>query len=202
MHIGFELEFASEYNRKELQIDLSRILGPIKWISKTKRRRSSVKNYPKYYYSFYIDGTIESDYADQFEHELVTKVFGLKIGLKKLNVILDWMKEINVTTNKSTGLHFNISYKNIGYLDKRKLVEIVNEPKILKIFDRINNEFVRPHDLKTEFNLRDKARAISFLRPHYVEFRMIGGKNYHLKKELIQNIILQCVDALKASTNI
>ncbi len=194
--IGFELEFCSEYNKSDLKLDLARLFEPFNYISESKRGRCSVKNYPKNSFSIYKDKTIDADYANQNEFELVTPVWNIKDGKRNLYKLLNWLYEIGVTTNKTTGLHFSLSEKNKLYQRPvwKQIVELTNEKKWLKKFNRLDNAFVRPH--KGKILRHDGARAISFRRKRYVEFRIPGGKNYHLKQDLIWETIEHCQGVL------
>jgi hypothetical protein len=198
MDIGFELEFCHESKKKDLQVDISRLFPNYTWISEYERRRSSVKNYPKDSFSLYRDRTIDADYADQEEHELVTPVWSLDEGIDNLYKLFSWMHEINVTTNKTTGLHFSLSFPGMN-IDPKKLIKILPEKKWLRKWNRMNNAWLMPHNLKKKLNLSEKARVISFRNKRYVEFRMCGGKNYHLKFTKIEETITHCVKCLELS---
>ncbi len=135
---------------------------------------------------------------------MITPVLPMSEAKKNLKDIFSWVDVTGGSTNKSTGLHINLSLHGPKpfqpkFIDKKKLIMLSDETWWLKKFKRQNNMFCRPHVdyIKKRFEQEkpktvDKALelldpindwghdglAISFSRPHYVEFRMLGNTDY------------------------
>lgn len=212
--IGFEFEFCHEESKKVLQKDLERVIGTLGWCTKKSREKMDKQTrrkydpgfYPKRSFTIYQDNTIDTDYGDQEPWELVTPVWDLEDGKIYFHYILRWLDEVGATTNNTTGLHFNLSnYKIMPKLNdnfnRERLVRLIDEEKYLKMFKRSNNIFVRPHVIGNFIECSERDRAISFRRKRYVEFRFVGGKNYHLKGDKIWGIIEDCGHKMELSVN-
>lgn len=122
-------------------------------------------------------------------------------------------------TDKTCGLHFNISLNNVENLreviDTEKLVSFIDEKLIYKLFPRRkNNTHAQSmhRDLKSNLKYLGELKssyghgmAIDFDhllgKNKYIEFRYIGGSNYHKRLKDIKIILGMYIYALKMSVN-
>lgn len=192
--------------------------------------------------------------------EIVTKPLPASQAYFQLEKILAFISKYGIT-NSSCGLHINISNENISQIDELKLISLVEEEKIAKMFNRENNPYCElwksrfdllyneilpskkiidkksafadnikamiiysryglfPNGEKYEiakkiinyYSAFSKYASINFSklskRYPYIEFRMIGGKNYQdffikpLVKELIDNTVEATKSKFKTSIN-
>lgn len=210
LEIGYEFEFAHDLRKCDIKENIESILQiKCKWISRTDRAKS--KTSQRKCFTLYHDFTIDVDYGDQNEWELVTPVWDYAEGIEHLIKILAWMEYSGGTTNKSTALHFGLSLKppyKTQNVDKLQLIKNVDEEKILKKFKRLNNTWCIPHmkylSKRSEkqnpiIHTEQRDRAISFRRPHYMEFRMIGNKDYHKRWTDIVKTIEHCGKSMLSS---
>ena len=164
---------------------------------------------------------------DNSNVEIVTPVWTLKNGLKAIDKLFTLMELMNAHTNASCGLHINLGFSRKSEtkkIDEAKLVLLVDEHKWLKAFKRTRNEFVDPmkKGLRLKKNdsqdrvftkLKDKIvdkykyDSINMLRLNikkgtgWIEFRIVGGKNYHKRLREVKTVILHFAESLQASTN-
>lgn len=121
-------------------------------------------------------------------------------------------------TTEDCGLHFSISFSDIDdlecVLDIDELAENVDEDMIYKLFpDRKNNGYAISirKDLQDNLNRGMKSfTAGHFMAVNiehlgtdneYVEFRYIGGKDYHKRWNDIRQLVDMFIKALKVSCN-
>jgi hypothetical protein len=200
--VGFELEFYTNKSYYVLLTLLNEYLDPIKvhgfrnYHSKMKTDENNFK--------------IEPDLSGGDDMvELITGPMSYNDSKIILLKILKFMRMYTQTTDKCS-LHINISFedKDIVKLNPLKIIINVDEDYIYKLFpDRKNNyyatsvknmipykdyDFVK-NDLKMiENNIeysdsKYKGINISTITKGRLEFRYIGGKDYHLKtKEIIE----------------
>jgi len=150
----------------------------------------------------------DSSITGKYGIELISPPIKLKTFLDNMQTIFKAINKFG-TTNKSTGLHIGISLKNIKSIDILKLVLFMEEGKIYKFFkERKNNKYAKSMILEilqklekgkdiikkdyTEFlgDLesfvpKEKYYGINFMKLNsanpYLEFRYLGGTNYHKK---------------------
>ena len=164
---------------------------------------------------------------DNSDVEIVTPVWTLKKGLKAIDKLFTLMDLMNAQTNASCGLHINLGFSRKNEtkkIDEAKLVLLVDEQKWLKAFKRTHNEFVEPMKkglslrkndsqdrvftkLKNKINDKAKYDSINMSKLNikkgtgWIEFRIVGGKNYHKRRKEVKMAILHFAESLQASTN-
>ena len=96
--VGFEVEFLSKFDIDETEAQLSRYL---------RQRFQSRKKM----FSIVVDHSVSTGiYRTMHGMEVVTRPFETKESLAIVHAIFDWIRETGGRTNKSTGLHINISF--------------------------------------------------------------------------------------------
>jgi len=204
--IGFEFEFYTERSYYKLLELLNRELYPIK-----------VHGFRKYHSAMEVDDKnfkIEPDLSGGYDMvELITGpmpyVDSKIILLKILTILKDY-----ANTNEKCSLHVNISfdedYKNIGNLNQLKILLNIDEDLIYNLFpERKDNfyamsvknmipfkdfDFIGSGSKIIENNIElpdTKYRGINInkIRKGRLEFRYIGGKNYHLETKKILELV-------------
>jgi len=162
--------------------------------------------------------------------EIVSPPMSIDEMLEDIKKIKKWADEHNAVTNKSTGLHINVSvpgYKK-SQLDLTKLTLLVGDKYILKKFDRIANDYAasvfdkiltNTTEVDQEIffrNLKGKMNGISAKlfsgdgfgkyssinpRQGWVEFRSPGGDWLNKSKQEIEDTIRRFVIALDAAVD-
>lgn len=159
--------------------------------------------------------TVEPDSSIGIGIEVVSPVFNdYNEFLSELEKVLDFIENTNdFTTSNKTGLHINIGSKNISNLDLLKMLLFMGESYVAKEFGRLYNTYTEQtldivkriirdeklsiNDIKT-INSKltsayEKYRTVNFGHINddkgYLEFRVIGGKNYHYEWNKIKNTI-------------
>lgn len=147
--------------------------------------------------------------------EIVSPVMPLKDSLKMIPKILKCIDKYGVT-DKSCGIHFNISVKNMNMkekVDTTKLSAFINEPYIYKLFPkRRNNDYAKSMHEDLKINVKEEKRCVSshghclavnyehlLEKNKYIEFRYIGGTKYHQRWKDIRKILAVYIYALKIS---
>ena len=217
IEVGYELEMG-------VDAPSSAIRGAVKAIFPEIVDRNSSKVRDKF--TVTTDYSVETN-RDNPNVEIVTPVWNLKNGLKAIDKLFTLMELMNAQTNASCGLHINLGFSRKSEtkkIDEAKLVLLVDEHKWLKAFKRTRNEFVDPmkKGLRLKKNdsqdrvftkLKDKIvdkykyDSINMLRLNikkgtgWIEFRIVGGKNYHKRLREVKTVILHFAESLQASTN-
>lgn len=212
LEIGFELEFGHDITKKAVIAAVSKAFPDVKW------------GRGKHKFNLVPDGSVWTRRAK--DSELVTPAWSANEAVRNLYRLFCVLEEIGASTNHTTGIHVNIGWKNpyeIESVSPLKLLVYSNEEKWLKRFDREGNKWCLPYrrPLKTiakriKFNenfidrLEDKMdsmnntknRFINFDKVEYgyIEFRGLGGVDYHKKYALICDAIADFVIALNKST--
>ena len=223
IRVGFEVEFCHHWSNQKIKKELPEFLDiKPKWISNKDRYRPCNKNLSKKCFTICVEGTVDPDYGDQNPHEIITPVREYNAGKRELFDILNWIELTGGTTNRTCSLHVNLSLHGLlktKDIDRSKLIVLTDEEYWLKKFKRSGNRWAKPHtdyirkryqrkqpktlqecwSVFADINSRHHDRAISFIRDHYVEFRMIGNKDYHLKTDTVSHAIdsfaQNCLDA-------
>lgn len=171
--------------------------------------------------------TIEPDSSIGTGIEIVSPVFdNYEEFMSELENVIDWITERDdFTTTETTGLHINIGMKDMSEkIDILKLLLFMGETNIAKEFGRLyNNYAVQTLDLvkdimneKPSSNYKDsievinlellkrgdKYRTVNIRRLHdndYIEFRGMGGENYHRKWNKIKSNIGRFVRIIEIS---
>jgi len=200
-NIGYEVEFCHDLDRKAIIKELKSLFPKEKWCSYKQRYLSRMKEDAKYMFTLDYDWSIDVDFDNQHPYEIITPVWPKTTSVLNLMKILEWIEDSGGTTNKTTSLHVNIDVPLMNKIDPISLVELVKEYKWLRKFKRINNIFCLPNYKNLpDIDLEEKFLAISFRNfPKYLEFRMIGGKDYHLRNLDIIDAINAFVEAILKS---
>ena len=217
IEVGYELEMG-------VDAPSSTIRGAVNAIFPEIVNRNSSKARDKF--TVTTDPSVETN-RDNSDVEIVTPVWTLKNGLKAIDKLFTLMELMNAQTNASCGLHINLGFSlksETKKIDEAKLVLLVDEQKWLKTFKRTRNEFVEPMKkglrlkkndtqnrvftkLKNKIILKDKYDSINMSKLNikkgagWIEFRIVGGKNYHKRLREVKTVILHCAESLQASTN-
>ncbi len=161
--------------------------------------------------------TIEPDSSIGIGIEIVSPVFDdYNEFLSELELVFDWISERDdFETTNATGLHINIGMENmVDNIDILKLLLFMGEAHVAKDFGRLYNNFAMQTLDTVKSIIKDKPTAtykdsievinINLLKQpqkyntvnigklfdnDYMEFRVMGGKNYHLKWNKIKNTI-------------
>lgn len=152
--------------------------------------------------------------------ELVSPIFDYEKGLEWIDRVFQWLNKVDASTNKSCGFHVGLSIKHHPTYDLKsintvKLIMLLNESQILEIFNRTSNVYClswrdelketfngeipewSPHLFSSWFRGKNKYHFVNFkklsLDNPYLEFRGMGGENYHQKL----GMILECIAHFK-----
>ena len=217
IEVGYELEMG-------VDAPSSTIRGAVNAIFPEIVNRNSSKARDKF--TVTTDPSVETN-RDNSDVEIVTPVWTLKNGLKAIDKLFTLMELMNAQTNASCGLHINLGFSlksETKKIDEAKLVLLVDEQKWLKTFKRTRNEFVEPMKkglrlkkndsqnrvftkLKNKIENKDKYDSINMSKLNikngtgWIEFRIVGGKNYHKRLREVKTVILHFAESLQASTN-
>jgi hypothetical protein len=229
LNLGFEFEFFSPLNRKELSEKLSKVLG--KRVHWTNQYHSDIQ---------VGDGEfkLEPDFSGGFKmHELITGVMPYNEAVHTLFKVYNFIAE-NGFTSERTGLHINISFNEVdlGLAEKLQHLNVfkylinLNEAKIFemwpsaksriqriyknsvmriypksKFISEISHNYSGPSS-PADFNLpHTKYFGLNFtkLPKNYLEVRYAGGEGYEKKKkdtvELINYMAESLYEALKSN---
>ena len=147
--------------------------------------------------------------------EIISPPTPATTAIAELKIVLKKLAALGATTNETTGIHVNISVPElVKNLDPLKLVLFMGDEHILRKFNRITNAFSRAQtqqiisfidahgDLpKSAYELEDMAREalktsgkyssvnLNNLSKGYLEFRALGGTDYHKKIDQIEETI-------------
>ena len=217
IEVGYELEMG-------VDAPSSTIRGAVKAIFPEIADRNSSKERDKF--TVTADYSVETN-RNNSNVEIVTPVWNLKNGLKAIDKLFTLMELMNAHTNASCGLHINLGFSRKSEtkkIDEAKLVLLVDEHKWLKVFKRTCNEYVEPMKkglrlrkndsqdrvftkLKNKIENKYKYDSINMSKLNiengtgWIEFRIVGGKNYHKRLREIKTVILHFAESLQASTN-
>ena len=217
IEVGYELEMG-------VDAPSSTIRGAVKAIFPEVANRDGFKARDKF--KITSDPSVYTN-RDNSDVEIVTPVWPLKNGLKAIDKLFTLMELMNAETNVSCGLHINLGFSRKNEtkkIDEAKLVLLVDEQKWLKVFKRTHNEFVEPMKkglalrkndsqdkvfTKLKNKIEDKAKydSINMSKLNiekgtgWIEFRIVGGKNYHKRRKEVKTAILHFAESLQASIN-
>lgn len=158
--------------------------------------------------------------AGMYSVEVKSPPQPISIALKSYEKMFNWINKYG-DTDFDCGFHSHISLKNVSNLKKSlnivKLVLFVDEGFIYKYFptrvssiyavslkDKISAEGnLTPEDLKLKSLLKDFSKShydainLEHLEKDRIEFRYLGGPDYHKKWNKIKPILAQYSYALK-----
>jgi len=135
--------------------------------------------------------------------ELISPILDYKLGFYYLENILKLLNDDNIFVHGSCGLHIHISGE---YNNKYKAKYIILKSKELGLLKWKNRKYTR--DIYQEiFSYRKKDQKNIFnkvirkcynlnlndLENNHIEYRAIGGENYHKKINLIKNNFLSLI---------
>jgi Fe-S cluster biosynthesis and repair protein YggX len=156
-----------------------------------------------------VDMTVETN--AKCNGEITTPVWPLAKGISNLRRIFKWFAKNGIVTNETCGFHVNLSFRRTELnwmLDIDRLVLAFNEEKWLKLCKRVNNSYTGCYidnliceagkKVFKDESTRDawvtdqiielgEDRFSSVNIEHlnedspYVEYRVLGGKGYHLR---------------------
>lgn len=182
-------------------------------------------------YRIDIDGSVKPDQrGDGYGIEIIGPPVSLSAALDDLKRILLWISENGHYTNDSTGLHVGVSwYDQTPEVDKLKLLMLLGEDHLLRLFSRELNNYTASHleslkkkiseanlkgrdwtkqrtfsglirSLKDKIDLK-KYTTVNFLKLDrgYLEFRIMGNENYENRYQEIRDTILRYAFVLKAA---
>lgn len=135
----------------------------------------------------------DSSLNDFYTFEFITPITDYDTQIRILKMLFSFIDSATLKTNETCGLHVNVSYDGIESIPYEILLANVPEEKILEMFNRQDNKFCRSWQSKnlTVSQLYEqidgatveqtKEFSINFnkLEKGYIEFRMIGGVDYH-----------------------
>ena len=207
LQVGFEFEFTSSFDAKDIKTLLRANVGA---------KFSGLK---KHRWQLTTDTSVVAKHTRHSGHELITPPMPYETALQKLGLVLDFLQYHECRTNNTCGLHVNISFGNTKFnakMDPLKLVLLMKEGKYAKDFQRSKNEYCQSikvdmdrwylsHDIplttwkqKAEFlNTKLKDRCIKYrtvnltkwYEHQYMEFRYMGNTGYEFKfKEIKRHI--------------
>lgn len=163
------------------------------------------------------------DPTHEFGMELVSPPLPLAENLINLKNVFMWMQDAHHETNSSTGLHINVSVQGLSdaNLDKLKLLLLLDEQQVQRLFDRLLNSYTWNHVnilqqaisqakqqqqpwtqirqfsrikyiLNASIDL-NKYRTVNFskLQHGYLEFRIMGNQDYHKRFETVRSVVLR-----------
>lgn len=161
--------------------------------------------------------------------ELVSPPMDVAAALEDLKKVFAWMEAHGHYTNSTTGFHVGVSWGDkaeMQNIDKLKVVLLMGEQYVMQLFDRTTNDYTQSHIEKLQGNIsknntkwksdRDvqsliarvnklldtqKYRTVNLdkLSNGYLEFRIMGGEDYHKRFEDVKKIIIRYAFVIKAA---
>lgn len=224
--IGFEFEFYSKLNHNEVVYTLRALLRKNRIRAQitsddlcNAKKRFVVKDDPS------ICPPSGQMYWNTYE--VATPPMPRKTAIAFMNDFFKWI-ELYGETNSSCGLHVNISFSDKKKQDKLsdwKIVLAYDDAEVLRTLRRKRNIYCRslreriaPYVMKradmadvdsvvnhiqnyVENYYRNKYMAVNVSRldDGYVEFRALGGKDYHKRGDYIRDEIERMLNALETA---
>ena len=162
--VGFELEFGADVSFLTLRNRMKKDLGI-----------NGVKIHEDY--------SVETD--KKYNGELVTPVWNYSEGCKNLRRIFKWLRKNNITTNDSTGLHVNLSYKKplLNHaIDPSAVLLLTDDIKWLRKFNRMTNTYC----ITPKAELSACIKAITRRKDTTIE---------KLKSYMYQRVLMEYIEA-------
>ncbi len=220
--VGWEIEFIPKQSVEETRKTLQKILG--KKIQYFDKAHSDFKPDDKTF-------KMEPDYSGgEKTLELITgpmKYIEAKLILGKA---FDYIKDNANTTNRC-GIHYNVSFDSkkygegfLSHMDVLKFILEFDEEYVYEIFPKRRSnvyaksiKFIIPQNkyfLESDYDFNNISPK-NFIMPHtkyygvnftklikgYLEFRYLGGKNYHEKYDDIIKVVDESLISLFRSVN-
>lgn len=211
--IGYELEFISNEEPIKIARELSKVLGVKVVVPMNVDEFNKQKLF--YHSTANVSGSqfkLEADFSGGINcKELITGPLHYNEAKEQLVKILNWLK-LNASTTDRTAIQINVSFdqymikcKNICELDPLKFCLSFNEDFVWKRFPNrknsiycksiknilINNIFNISNYTASNFTIApDRYYSVNLTKipNNYLEFRFMGGENYHTKKKEILEI--------------
>lgn len=110
------------------------------------------------------DGSLKPNKPRELGLEFVSPALPVNEILKDLEIIKKWASEKGIYTNKSTGLHMNVSIPNynVDTLDYVKLVLLMGDEHVLSKFERTLSTFATSAMRKIRQTLKHNPRIASY----------------------------------------
>lgn len=161
--------------------------------------------------------------------ELVSPPTAVGHALEDLKKVFAWMESHGHYTNKTTGFHVGVSWgkkSEMQKIDKLKVVLLMGEQYVMQLFDRTTNDYTQSHIEKLQGKIsktntkwksdrdvqtliakanklldKQKYRTVNLdkLSSGYLEFRIMGGEDYHKRLEDVKKIIIRYAFVIKAA---
>lgn len=129
------------------------------------------------------------------------------------------LKHFRASTSRNCGLHINVSCKRKGLhnkLDPIKLYKTLDPQKLAKLFGRENSRYCKcPKDVKSWTVFEFCSKSINQCVKHHginlghydkrarkssrIEFRFLGGKDYHERERLSYKALSSILKSLSKS---
>jgi hypothetical protein len=226
VNVGYEIEMCTPLDETAIRA----FFKLNKWPVKDGIAANHQGPYDKWGIS--IDGSVMPDKPTHNKFELISPIMPLYESLEVLRIIFDWMKTTEGYTNRSTGFHVGVSIDDkemMKNLDPLKLVVLLEEDMILKMFDRQKSHWCQPikknilssisnrikkfsgkYDFYLSYDIdnlirknipESKGFAVNLAKlPNYIEFRAMGD-TYSKKYKNCQETILHYAECVKAACN-
>lgn len=217
--VGIEFEFYSNFDKKKTAEQLENLLG-----KKIECFDESHSDFSPTAETFKLEADFSGG-ADLLE--LVTGPLRYKDAVSVINDVCNWIKSNGYTTERSS-IHLNISFipalvnnnKNfVRDLDPLKFILNFDEKAVYKDWPNRENstyaksiKYITPNKKnfilnktqvsKNDFNFPNtKYYGVNFLKleKNYLEFRYLGGENWHNKVELILKTLKHFIKSLHQS---
>lgn len=134
LKMGFEIELLSLWNRKQFQFEFSKLY------------QSGLSDQKSSDFSKWWIAKDNSVYGPPFHgHEIISPVMTFDQSFDSLFRILGWMNQKSIITNKTCGLHINLSFvdQSIRSSDTLKLSLLYPENRISSLFGRQHNRYCK-----------------------------------------------------------
>ena len=165
------------------------------------------------------DRSVKISYSVEKETpvEISTSPMNLKESLIWSEKFFEFLKNNDYYTNETCGLHVNVSLHNtdITNINPYTLLSMLDEVSQLHKWNRDSNKYCKSLLQYEKIHLADnyiklidsinvqeekdiKYHAINFLKleSNYLEFRYMGGENYHLKNDLFKESVYRIANSI------
>ena len=211
--IGYEVEFISKEEPIKIARELSKVLDVKVVVPMNVDEFNKQKLF--YHSTANVSGSqfkLEADFSGGINcKELITGPLHYNEAKEKLIKILNWLK-VNASTTDRTAIQINVSFDNfmiksnpIHTLDPLKFCLSFNEDFVWKRFPNRKNSIycksIKNIIVNNIFNISNYTANHFVIAPdryysvnltkipnEYLEFRFMGGENYHTKKKEILEI--------------
>jgi hypothetical protein len=198
-----------QLNKYLIELMNQKGISNIKTYSPIEYGRPGTKDYSTWSITRDISLAKEKDFQLDQPIEIVSPRMNSKEFFETIPQIFDIINKVGYTKDIA-GFHVGLSHKNLDHskLNKEALVSSLEDPRILKTMPGRGSVDVRKYAKSSEEILRQTGKLTSAqeskkfsvnIRPDYVEFRMLGGKDYQKNFQEIRKIILNYMVNYKKS---